>query len=385
MKKILVLNHFPTVTPPSSGGTLRYFYLYHELSRYYDITLLSQGTGHKSGLFQFSSTFREYKVGPDPKWSKHRSSYEFSLIEQMERSRQMTYYKEYFEKLYPDNDIIVHESPFLLEVDSYLGEDDKMRIYNSHNHEYVLANLVWKNEHARKFLPIVFKQEKKLVEYADLVFATSEMERESFISMYGKNPMQVKIAPNGIYPNTWRKSTKQLNTKPKAIFIGSEFPPNIEAVHFIIHQLADQFANIEFMIAGGCGNSFSHHKKPNVQVTGRISHKQKLTLFASANMAINPIFTGAGVNLKTLEFLSAGIPLFSTTFGVRGLDLIDFKHYIPADKDNFAAVLNQYCAEDELLEEIASNGQKYINEHYSWRTIARGIYDEIEKFKPLDP
>ena len=42
MRKILVLNLFPIVYPPVSGGTLRYYHLYHQLSKYYDITLLSQ-------------------------------------------------------------------------------------------------------------------------------------------------------------------------------------------------------------------------------------------------------------------------------------------------------------------------------------------------------
>ncbi|KAA9019490.1 glycosyltransferase family 4 protein [Niallia endozanthoxylica] len=382
MKKVLVLNHFPTVIPPSSGGTLRYFHLYHELSMYYDITLLSQNTGHKSGLYRYSPTFKEYKVGLDPKWNKPRFSYEFMLIDHMERSRQITNYKEYFEKLYKTNEIIVHESPYLLEVDSYVGRDNKLRIYNSHNHEYRLAQLVWNDEKARKFLPTVYELEKRIVEHADVVFATSKMERESFISMYKKNPNQVKIAPNGIYPHTWRNSTKTFNSKPKAIFIGSEFPPNIEAVQFIIHELAHHCPEIEFVIAGGCGISFSNHKKTNVQISGRISQKQKLKLFASANMAINPMFTGTGVSLKTLEFLSAGIPLFSTKCGVRGLNLTDFKHYIQVEKDQFAAALNQYYTEDKLLEELSSNGQEYINEHYSWKSIAQGIYDEIEKFKP---
>lgn len=391
MKNILVINHFPTVNPPTSGGTLRYYHLYKELSRYYNINLLSQTLGHKSGLFPYSPTFREYKVEKDPLYNEQRddfqigkeNSYEFTLIKHIKLSYQNTVYKRYFNNLYKSSDIIIHESPFLLGYDQYLGIDGKMRIYNSHNHEYGLANQIWTNEKAKEFLPILYVEEKKLVECADLVFTTSENERESFIDIYHKNQNQIKLAPNGIHPDTWiKKITETSNKKPKAMFIGSEYLPNIEAVDFIINQLADKCVDLDFIIAGGCCNPFIKMRKTNVKFLGRIHHKQKLRIFEEADLAINPIMSGAGVNLKTLEFLSAGIPLFSTEFGVRGLNLIDHNHYIHVERENFAIKLNDYYQKEAFLKEVASNGQKYINDNFTWNKIAKGIQEEIEGFKP---
>lgn len=43
-------------------------------------------------------------------------------------------------------------------------------------------------------------------------------------------------------------------------FIGSEYLPNIEAVNFIIQELANKCNHIKFIIAGGCCNSFFHIK-----------------------------------------------------------------------------------------------------------------------------
>ncbi|MEH7440599.1 glycosyltransferase family 4 protein [Neobacillus drentensis] len=390
MKNILVINHFPTVIPPTSGGTLRYYHLYKELSRYYNITLLSQTLGHKTGFFLYSPTFREYKVEKELLSNEQRddfqisneNSYEFTLIEYMKLSYQNTVYKKYFNDLYNTSDIIIHESPFLLGYDQYLGIDSKMRIYNSHNHEYVLAKQIWTNEKAKNFLPILYAEEKKLVEGADLVFTTSENERESFIDIYHKNPNQIKLAPNGILPYTWiKKISKTTNKGTQAMFIGSEYQPNIEAVEFIIHRLADKCPDLDFIIAGGCCNPFIKLRKTNVKLLGRVHHKQKLRIFAEADMAINPIMSGAGVNLKTLEFLSAGIPLFSTEYGVRGLHLIDHHHYIHAERENFAVKLNDYYQKETLLKEVSSNSQKYINDNYTWSKIAKGIHEEIEGFK----
>jgi glycosyltransferase involved in cell wall biosynthesis len=114
---------------------------------------------------------------------------------------------------------------------------------------------------------------------------------------------------------------------------------------------------------------------------GMIRHKHKLKLLAEADLAINPMLTGAGVNLKTLEFLSAGIPLFSTMCGVRGLDLIDRKHFVHAEKEDFAEILQSNYLNKSLLQEVSTNGQKHINEHYSWKSIAQNMKNEIEKIR----
>jgi len=386
MKKILVLNHFPTVYPPRSGGTLRYYHIYNQLSAYYDITLLSQSLA--GDRVQFSPTFREYKVQKDPLYKQIRTKidnkgikYELPLIINMELSRQATIYKQYYDDLYKESDIIIHESPYLLGYDRFMGTDRKPRIYNSHNHEYLLADQIWKHEGARRYLQTVYKKERKLVQKADLVFATSEMERNSFISLYNPDPQKIKLAPNGVNPQEWYQRKPGSSAEFKALFIGANYPPNIEAVRYIIDHLVDQCPDIQFLIAGTCCNAFGISTKSNVQLLGTIRHKQKLELFAHVDLAINPMFSGAGVNIKTIEFLSAGIPLLSTPFGARGLNLIDSKHYFKAEKEDFADKLKTVCRDEQQLQKIAAQGQIYMNDNYSWFECAKNLKNEIDRLK----
>jgi len=83
--------------------------------------------------------------------------------------------------------------------------------------------------------------------------------------------------------------------------------------------------------------------------------------------------------LKTLEFLSAGIPLFSTEFGIRGLELNDQQHYIKAEKKDFPDKINQFIQNKKMLIEIAQNGRSYVNHNYSWSAIAKNIKHEIDQ------
>lgn len=385
-RKLLVLNIFPTVIPPSSGGTLRYFHIYHELSHYYDITLLSQSNNNKGSVIEYSPSFREYLAERDPLYLKIRQqlhvaarSYELPLIMCLELANHPALYKKYFKKLYHSSDIIIHESPYLLDYDIFFNQDKKPRIFNSHNHEYALAKQIWKDEKAREYLSRLYEAEQRLSSYADLIFATSREQREDFIHSYGLDSQKVKLAPNGINTDEWLPRRKKAAGRPKAVFIGAHYPPNIQAVKFIIDQLADKCPNMDFIIAGGCCSSFRKHRKGNVKLLGSVRHKQKLTLFAEADIAINPVIAGSGVNIKTLEFLSAGIPLFSTVCGVRGLELVDQKHYIHAEQEDFADILNKFAGRHELLNVVAANGQKSINSRFSWKSIAGNIYDAIEE------
>lgn len=385
-RKLLVLNIFPTVFPPTSGGTLRYFHIYNELSRYYDITLLSKSYGIRGKVIEYSPNFREYLTEVDPLYPQisqqlHDAarSYELPLLMCLESANHPVLYKRYFKKLYHKSDIIIHESPYLLGCDLYFNKDKKPRIFNSHNHEYALAKQLWKNEKAREYLPRLYEAEKRLTSHADLIFATSSAEREEFIRSYGLDPQKVKLAPNGINSDEWLPRRNRSAVRPKALFIGAQYPPNIQAADFIIHKLADQCPHIDFIIAGGCCSSFQIAGKRNIKLLGSVQHQEKLALFAEADIAINPVVAGAGVNIKTLEFLSAGIPLFSTLFGIRGLELVDQKHYIHAEQEDFADKLNEYAGRPKQLDRIASNGKKYINNHYSWKSIAEKIYEAIEK------
>lgn len=78
VEPMITLNIFPTVYPPTSGGTLRYYHLYKELSRYYDITLLSQA--REQGLAEYSPTMREVKVERDPFYSTLKRQLKLSRL-----------------------------------------------------------------------------------------------------------------------------------------------------------------------------------------------------------------------------------------------------------------------------------------------------------------
>lgn len=390
-KRILVLNFFPARYPPTTGGELRYFHFYNELSKYYDVTLLSSTHPQPSiQIKEHSKTFKEYLVpheievhGDVNRKLKGKVGIEYSALVSAISSYIPNKHHEVFLELYESSDIIIHDSPFMLGYDIFLGMDNKPRIYNSYNHEASLAEQMWDGVDAAKYVNYFREIENKLVNKADLVFAVSDMDKSSFINSYMVNENKIKLAPNGIVPEEWLTNIKQkeIIDRPIVLFIGSKHPPNYKAVDFIVNNLADQCKNINFIIAGECCKQFDHIKKSNVKLLGIVDTQEKKRLFNIADLAINPMFSGGGTNLKVLEFLTAGIPLISTPMGVRGLGLINNKHFVSAEEENFAAKLNDLVQNNTLRKKLSTDGKSYVDRNYSWKDIVKNFKHELMKIQ----
>lgn len=393
MRRLLVLNFFPAFTPPGSGGELRYYNLYHKLSRRFDVTLLSPTfPHHRHEVVQHSETFREARIPKEKihtilhqRLDRERIGPEVSaLVCSLSAKSPNSYHRAYLE-LYPQADVIVHESPYMLEYDLFFGMDKKPRIYNSYNVESLLVEQILEGRNAAKYKKYIRRLEERLLTQCDLCFAVSEDERKVFIEAFGACAEKIALAPNGINPQDYKKSKRvshEGNQNQSALFFGSYHPPNIVAVDFILNVLADQCPNIDFLIAGNCSRDFETVRKPNVQLLGRVDEPTKEHLLNTANMAINPMFSGAGTNFKVLEYLSSGLPLVSTELGARGLDLAAGEHFICAERESFAEELLKLADNLELRESVARFGQQFVDGRYSWNSIAEEVYEKIESSLP---
>lgn len=393
MINILVLNHFPTIFPPNTGGVLRYFHLYNQLSKFYDITLLSQKYTPEIEVINYSNTFREFRIptdsiqnkidekllieGIEPRFSTH-AALSCALMD-----HPPPIFRKYYNQFYKKSAIVIHESPFLVNYDVYFGFDNKPRIYNSHNHESEFAKRIWHGKNSNNYINHVTFLERSLIKNASLVFATSKEDKESFIKAFNVNSNKIKLIPNGIIPEQWDKRINLPSSASKvtAFFIGSMHQPNIDIVSFIISSLADKCVDIDFIVAGLCGSKFSSSRIPNVKFLGEVDEKQKLKLFSEVDLAINPAFFGTGTKIKTLEFLSAGIPLISTDIGVKGMRLIKGTHYFHSTHENFAVTLNKICRNKKLLGTVGLNGQRYVNQIYSWKAIAEKTKKQLDSLQ----
>jgi glycosyltransferase involved in cell wall biosynthesis len=292
-------------------------------------------------------------------------------------------YLDRLKKAAPLADIVVASHPYLGKILHEIAGEAEFW-FEAHNVELTLKmNLLPKSDFAITLLESVAEVEGYCWSKAKLVFACTKQDLLKLEEIYG-NSIAIKIeVPNGTSANEVpfvnqmerkrRKSYLGYANQFLTIFMGSWHGPNIEAAKFII-ELAKLMPEIIFIIVGSVCGAIAHLPiTENVKLIGVVDDQEKAVLLGAADIALNPMSSGSGSNLKVLDYFSAGIPLLSSEFGVRGINVVDGKHYIKADIINFNNYINEFKSNNNI-EKIISLSRKLIEDDYDWSVIVERFH-----------
>ena len=297
-------------------------------------------------------------------------------------------------------ELVLLAHPYLVGATSHL-DPGLPRAYDAHNAELRLKEAVLPADaFGSRLLRLVRDVEEEAVVGSGLVVACSDGDRESLAAEYGVAPGRIEVVPNGTdltipfvtgsdrtrrrdrWLRHFRDGVDGGPTQPSrslAIFLASWHPPNLDAVEVIL-EAAAAAPEWLFVIGGSVGGYFERRPHPaNVVLAGLISDRAKRALLACADVALNPMRTGSGTNLKVLEYLAAGVPVVSTAFGIRGLDRIgsDQVHVTDAGAPALVAALSAVRADPASAEEKARAGRVIVEEAYGWDHLGGRLADLV--------
>lgn len=225
-----------------------------------------------------------------------------------------------------------------------LGLGEKVLHYHSKYHfDIVWVNYIWfsklfeKIPNAKKVLYVhdVFTerftrtgvdwfsttkdQEKKALDRADLI-AVLQDEEASFLRSITDKPVLSVFGKFNI------KSAKIVKNK-NILFFGSSNNHNIEAVKWFIDNVLAKLKAIDNeidLVVGGsiCGALQSY--SGIVTLIGRVENIEDF--YALGNIAINPVFHGTGLKIKTFEALAHGKLLITHSHNIIG---VPFREKLP--------------------------------------------------------
>lgn len=380
-KKIVALSTYP-VSNPISGGQLRTFHLLKRLSDKYDIIILSLSDSQGIVETEINFNFKEIEFPETKAFVKAKKSIEDKIgisakdIAFMINNSLLQDYHDKFLQLAESADAVMCVQPY-----TYLIANEYFEgkiIHESQNVEYFLKRQMVSNKDEEIF-KILYYVEKSILRNSDLNILCTHEDAEKFKELYKLNNFEYYIVPNGVdAKNTIffdkfsdHREFYHENSKSKnVIFAGSWHQPNVDAVFEII-KMAEEAKDIFFNIVGTVGLYFEKNniKVPdNVFLTGMVSNEEKFDFFRKAHIAINPMLSGSGSNLKIAEYLSSGLPVVSTKIGCRGYGdkinnyvvIVDLDNFIPAIRYRFENI-----DKSKLIE-----GRKYILENFDWDVIA---------------
>lgn len=157
-------------------------------------------------------------------------------------------------------------------------------------------------------------EEKKALERADKILAIQDKEAEFFRTILSKPVEVLNHIEVSQYLNKKYSNLKTIG------FIGSGNSINFKSINefidkFIIFVEKNNY-NIILEIAGSICNKLNLEHK-NIKLLGFVESEKDF--YSSVDLIINPLITGTGLKIKSVEALSFGVPIISTKIGFDGL------------------------------------------------------------------
>ncbi len=388
--KLTVAITFP-IFPPRGGGQSRVYHLYRYLAKAWDVDLVTFTEYGEPPLDrEIAPGLREIRI---PKSRAHRdgerriasevgSGVPVGDVAMPELYTRTPAYGRALARSVAGADVVVACHPYLLPALQAAGE--RPLWYEAQDVEWALKReILPNNDRGQALLERVRELEAQCCADSALIMVCADQDGETLQRLYGTDPARLVEVANGVdlasvsYASlTQRRAIQQrlgLGGMWTALFMGSWHGPNLDAVERLL-EVAAARPEIRFLIVGSAGLAFRGRTlPPNLGLLGVVDDALKDTLLSVVDVALNPMTSGSGTNLKVLDYLAAGAPVLTTAFGARGLDLTSEQVWF-AEPADFAAALDALRAtpEADRVRRIEA-ARQWAVKRFDWRVIAEGL------------
>jgi glycosyltransferase involved in cell wall biosynthesis len=195
----------------------------------------------------------------------------------------------------------------------------------------------------------------------------------------------IAVIPNGVDIEYFQPRNPIGRCREGLIFAGAlDWYPNREAVRFFLKEIWPKLREekpdrpITFIGRDPPRELLEAAKNSAIHVPGFVDDVRPY--LDDAKIYICPIRDGGGTRLKILDALAMRKPLVATGMAVEGLDLHEEVHYLRAETAaEFLAQINRLESDSNLCQTIASVGQGFVQERYSWDVIGEKLADVYQE------
>ncbi len=402
-RRIMVLVPYP-VHPPQSGGPRRVASLYHELSKVYDVWILSVGRlGAEQQTREINPYLHEVCIPITPRHAEAQWKVEQEigvavsdiLLPQLLKSTPN--FQRAVDYFLACSDIAIASHPYLYPL---CRKTMRCRfiIHESHNFEWDLKKtFLSKSAPGNRLLRKVHHVEKAAIQGSDMVTFTSQNEADQLRNEYHPRNLHSVVVPNGVDTQDIQpfhlkernnaRTTLKLGMGMICLFMGAWHPPNLEAFCYIKDNLAPLLPDVYFVVIGSVTAQYNAQigelqTPQNMRVFGEVDDTMRKTVLAAADIGLNPMFSGSGTNLKILEYWAAGLAVVSTSVGVRGLAMQPGVEALVIDPEQFPDAIRALSRSEPDRLKLGNAGRQLVVSHYSWYSIAANLIGAIEKNIP---
>lgn len=398
--RVAVLDMQP-ITPATGGGRLRLLGLYHALGPDFDTTYVGtyDWPGERVREIRLSQSLTEIDVPLstahfrcDAGWRNAVGDVTiidatFPILGRLSQD-----FLARARAAVAQADIVVFSHPWVYPLlAEHVDRTRQVLVYDAHNVESLLRyDVLGDSTLGRELAKGVAVTEALLCRAANVVVGCSAEDVAFFSDAYGIDARRTAVIPNGVFvgriPRRERTGSRDSMSPGAplagtAIFIGSNYAPNLRAADFIVDALAPTMPDVTFLICGGAsdGPELRGRAPPNVRLLGTVSDEEKLRHLHVADVAVNPMFSGSGTNIKMFDYLAAGLPVISTRVGARGICESSSQGIVVCAPDRIAHELGTLLRDGERCTRMGDLNRRWAERDFAWESLSPAFGDLIRR------
>lgn len=217
---------------------------------------------------------------------------------------------------------------------------------------------------------VLRRLELSSMECADHCVVVSEADRKAFAEL----GIYAAVIPNAIDCTSRTFSDRQrivlqekwrvMDEGKSVLFVGGGWFPNRIAVSNICEHIAPNLQEANFYIIGRCSDNYYGVKPLNVYFIQQAEGIDLEYIYSKIDIVLVPIFQGTGSSLKTIEAMSRGKAVISTSVGVRNLDVLSGEHVVVEDDlANYPHLLRTILADAAVRETFGMNARNFARQY----------------------
>ncbi|MEO0842461.1 MAG: glycosyltransferase [Cyanobacteria bacterium J06643_5] len=171
----------------------------------------------------------------------------------------------------------------------------------------------------------LFKFEKKLYCNANELWTLSKKDRNILTSLFAIPEKNIIVKPPQLseFVSKIKRNLEKIENKSLLFWAAMNRPENEQAAINFIQNCFTDLLKIDpeyklYIVGSNPSLKIKQLESENIIVTGFIEDPSDF--FEKAQIGIVPLLQGAGIKLKTLEMMQAGLPVISTSIGAEGIE-----------------------------------------------------------------
>jgi len=188
-----------------------------------------------------------------------------------------------------------------------------------------------------------------------------------------------KIYTSAVYFTDYSKVINEPTGKDILFYGAMHRPENYLSVKWFVDNVFYKLQDTEirlFIVGGNPPKEITDLQSDRIIVTGFVDSVAEY--FEKCMCLVAPLVLGAGIKVKVLEAMSAGIPVLTNNIGIEGIKAVNGIHYFHCETpEEYIDSINSFCSDRTKMSVVREQSKNFIQENYDISERVNNLYNRL--------